>query len=205
MPFVPAPNIVQVEIRMRLDGQNIENRIMVDALAPVTPAIVSTIANGVGDWVKDHLAPQLPDAISFREVYAKDLSAVDGYEATFDLSEVTGAVIGVPLPNHVTICASLRTGSVGRSARGRLYWPVLTEDQVTNNTVNGPTLSNIRTTLMALREVITTDLMMSWVVVSYRHNNAPRPGGPVYYVISNVVFTDDTVDSQRRRLPGRGR
>lgn len=204
MAFVPAPNIMQVEIRMELAGQKIENRIMIDALAPITATHVFSTANAIGNWVQTSFAPQLPDAVHFREVYVKDLSSQDGFEATHPFTELSGSVIGVPLPNHVTICASLRTGHIGRSARGRLYWPCLTQDQVTDNTVNAATLASFRTVLLGLLDLITGDMMMAWVVVSFRHNNEPRPGGPVYYMINNILFTDDTVDSQRRRLPGRG-
>lgn len=41
-------------------------------------------------------------------------------------------------------------------------------------------------------------------VASRRLNNAPRLIGVATEVI-DVVLADDTVDSQRRRLPGRGR
>jgi len=43
-----------------------------------------------------------------------------------------------------------------------------------------------------------------WVIASYFQNGAPRVGGPVYFVVDQIVFVDGIVDSQRRRLPGRG-
>jgi len=204
MPFVPAPNIVQCEIRMQLDGQRIENRIMIDCLQAVNSTAVTECANFVRAWCQSTFALQLPEAVSFREVYCKGMDSPNGFEATAPFVDVHGAMLEPPLPNNVTICASLRTGQIGRSARGRFYWPCLAETQVDGNTVNQAALTNISTALNALKSEI-SDHMFAWVVVSYRHNNAPRTGGPVYFVINNITFTDDTVDSQRRRLPGRGR
>jgi hypothetical protein len=44
-----------------------------------------------------------------------------------------------------------------------------------------------------------------WVIVSYITDNAPRVGGPVYFEVNDILIVDDVIDSQRRRLPGRGR
>jgi hypothetical protein len=43
-----------------------------------------------------------------------------------------------------------------------------------------------------------------WSVVSTQHNKAPRTNA-VVLPITNALCVDTTVDSQRRRLPGRGR
>jgi len=43
-----------------------------------------------------------------------------------------------------------------------------------------------------------------WSIVSYQSLGVPRPGGPVYYLVTNTTTTDDVLDSQRRRRPGVG-
>jgi hypothetical protein len=42
-----------------------------------------------------------------------------------------------------------------------------------------------------------------WVVLSRYTAGAPRAAG-VAFAVTRALFTDLTVDSQRRRLPGRG-
>jgi len=51
--------------------------------------------------------------------------------------------------------------------------------------------------------VVADGLGADWVVVSRFHDNAPRTAGVVSFINAATVV-DATVDSQRRRLPGRG-
>lgn len=203
MPFVPAPNLVEVEIRAISDGQHIENRIMVDALAAPTAEILSSIAEAVWDWATGTYALQLPDQVAITAVVATDLSSEEGGQVTVSEAPVNGSVGGGALPLNATLCFSLRSTSRGRSARGRLYLLALPATSVSQNTVHSAYASNVLTGLNGLIDVI-SGLGFVWVVASYIHDGAPRVGGPVYFAITNVILVDPTVDSQRRRLPGRG-
>lgn len=50
----------------------------------------------------------------------------------------TGDLTDSPLPNQVALVTSLKTGLMGRSYRGRIYWPGFTEaDSVGNYCVSG--------------------------------------------------------------------
>lgn len=203
MPFVASPNLVEVEIRAVSDGQHIENRITVDVLTDPTPEILDTLATAVWNWCDDSYSLQLPDTVAIEAVVATDLSQIDGFQVTVGPAPLPGAVGGGSLPLNATLCFSLRTTSRGRSARGRLYILALPATQVTQNTVGSTYTTNVVTILEGLKDAIEA-LGYSWVVASYISEGAPRPGGPVYYAINNIIVVDRTVDSQRRRLPGRG-
>lgn len=206
MPFVPAPNIVSCEIRALFDGQQVENRINIDVGQSPTEATCGAVADIVGQWVIDSYAPLLPSAVVLREVYVKSLESQEGAEATYVFDPfLPGGRAEAPMPNETTLCLSLRSGSIGRSARGRTYvLGICKVSQVGNNIVpvDGEAF---RSAFDQLRVLLTaSELPYQWVIVSYRHNKAPRPGGPVYYDVRSVGLTDFTLDSQRRRKPGNG-
>lgn len=205
MPFVPAPNIVQVQIRATKDSQFVENRIHVNCFHEPTAADLALIAGGVETAVRTSWVDDLPGDVTLREVYVKSLHEENGIEFTAAFpTNTTGAVVGDPLPNHVTACISLRSGQVGRSARGRMYWLGLTEPQVQGNNLTASTMAALVVDVNEVYNVFFNN-GFRWVIVSYQSGGIPRPGGPVYFIVNGIIFTDSTVDSQRRRLPGRGR
>lgn len=204
MAFVPAPNIVMVEVRALLDSQQIENRFMVDALTAVTPTNLDDITNFVSVWAQAHYFPLLPNAVSLREVVGTDLTTQNGQQHTIVPSgSVIGGTAQAPMPNETSFCVSLHTGSRGRSARGRSYVLALGKGQVAGNIIDSGYLTSMVAAYQELIDTLSTN-GFALVVVSYRANKVPRPGGPVYFPITTAVATDNIVDSMRRRKPGVG-
>jgi len=205
MAFVPAPNIVQCEMRATRNGQQIENRIMVDALSVPDNAMLLDIATIAWEWWRDEYAAVLPSSINLREVVCTDMSSQNGGQVTYaPVTNIVGGITGGGLPNEVAVCVSLRTGVRGRSARGRLFTLGVAGSQMADeNTINATADSLITTAVQALINAIAAKNYVP-VIVSYRSNNAPRPGGPVYFVITSAVIVDRVVDSQKRRKPGVG-
>jgi len=204
MAFVPAPNIVMVEIRATLGGQKIENRVMVDALTTPTASIVSDICNVVNVWAQGTYFDQLPDAVALTEVVATDLTVENGDQITITpVGPFVGALLGTTMPNEVSFCVSLRSSSRGRSARGRAYVLGLVQSDVNGNNLSSTRAEGLRSAFEELKTVI-NEAGWALTIVSYRHNNAPRVGGPVYFLVETVVVTDLVVDSMRRRKPGVG-
>jgi len=204
MAFVPAPQIVMAEIRARFAGQSIENRVMVDVLAPVTPALVDDVANIVDVWAQAQYFPVLPTRVVLNSVVATDMSAQDGAQHTITPeATVTGGLAAEVMPNETTFCIGLKSNSRGRSARGRFYVLGLARPDVTDNDLSAVRANSFVAALNDLIDRITT---AGWrlVVVSYISNGVPRAGGPVYYEIVNATFSDLVVDSMKSRKPGVG-
>lgn len=203
MPFVPAPNIVQVEILAQKDGALIENRIMVNVFHAPTLADLTAVAAVVTPWIVARYAPNLPADVTITGLRLSDMSQQNGPFLQPGLA-IPGEKALPAMPNEVTYCISLRTGSAGRSGRGRFYVLGLARvDVATTNRV----AALYRTEIVEDMAVLITDLVnagFAWVIVSHFNNNALRPGGPVYFPVTNVTTTDDVVDSQRRRRPGVG-
>lgn len=204
MPFVAAPNIVEVEIRAILDGQHIENRIMIDVLTVPTATICETAAATVMGWVLAHYRDTIPAEVTFTEVVATSLATIDGAQFTATYTDATiGGVSGGSMPNEVSLCASLRSGLRGRSARGRFYALAVPRSQVVGNNADPTFVAGLVTVMTDLKTAIEAAGWL-WVIVSYITEGAPRVGGPVYYTVATISYTDNIVDSQRRRKPGNG-
>lgn len=205
MPFIPVENTLLVELRQRLDGQAIENTLYFrkPAGAPTLSDAV-TLANNLLVWWTTVLAPNLSNLLTLAEITVTDLSSATSFVHTqaAPVPNPTGAVAGHALPNNCALCVSFRTASRGRSFRGRNYVPGMTESGSESSRIDVVTAGLI---VDAYQEVaqVAEDSLYLWVVVSRFTNNAPRVTG-ISTPITSVVLVDNVVDSQRRRLPGRG-
>lgn len=204
MPFVPVPNGIQANLRLSYDGQEVENVIGFRAPGDPTPADLAAVAEGVEDWWMANIRSIVPATVVFREVYAVDLSTQDGGVFTASGSNGSaGTNAFAAMPNNVTLAVTLRTAQRGRSYRGRIYHIGLTEPQVTDNEVV-PTIITLLSTAYAALLNAANFGGCELAVISRQLNNVPRLIGVATPVIDTVI-ADPVVDSQRRRLPGRGR
>ena len=211
MPFVPVPNTAEVELRMTLDSQRIENTLYFFNAAGPDPTSMNLLAAELETWWINEAAPLLPADVALREIVVTDLTAANSFQITRGITPPEPGTLGQPaLPNNVTLAVSFRTAIRGRGYRGRNYVPALTEGQVVNNTVAGATVTDWAT---AYASILTDPGIAGagWVwVVASRYLGVDSNGKPIPRVVGNaepitsVVVTDATVDSQRRRLPGRG-
>lgn len=205
MAFIPAPNVVQVEIRSLNDGQKIENRLFVDVFHEPLQSDLDALAGAVSAAVSTQWVPRMPSTWVCTEFFLRSMHTANSIQSTYPqpASSFTGTGGGAALPNNVSLCVSLRTGNAGRSARGRLYWQALMEPDVAENTVGTSAVVGITNAVSTLRSNILA-LGYAWIICSFIANGVPRPGGPVYFPVTSILVVDPVVDSMRRRLPGRG-
>lgn len=212
MPFIPVANTVEVELRMTLDDQKIENTLYFESANAPVFADMALLASNIVIWWDTSIAPLLPVDVVLREVVVTDLTSATGPQYSSALDGSNAGTLGQPaLPNNVTLAVSFRTALRGRSFRGRNYVPALTEGQVVNNTVNSSVLLDYTNAYNAIiTEVAPSDGPWTWVIVS-RYSGVDSEGKPIPRVagvttpVQAAVIVDATIDSMRRRLPGRGR
>jgi len=211
MPFVPVSNTAMVEIRFLLDDQHIENTLYFERADAVTSENLTSLNNAVLAWWIDNMSTLQPTALQLSEIVCTDLTSDSGPQVTLAPPVAQfGSVDSPVLPNNVSLAISFRTGLRGRSFRGRNYIPALWEGGVIGNTV-GTTIVDAFAT--AYTELITdtgvADAGYTWAVVS-RFSGVDGDGKPIpretglSTPVASVVIVDATVDSMRRRLPGRG-
>jgi hypothetical protein len=204
MAFIPVPNVVLAEIRMTLDFQRVENTLYFEFPAAPAPSDLVNLGDDLLAWYTALMAPLQSSFVALREIYLTDLTSSTGpTHSVSPATLVTGGITGEVEPSNVTIATSFRTNQRGRSFRGRNYFVGVAAAQLAQNTFTPAFITSLKN----VYDQLPASLPLSdatWVVVSRFSNNAPRVAG-IATPVSAVVVVDPTVDSQRRRLPGRGR
>jgi hypothetical protein len=203
MPFVAVPNTAQVNVIQELDLQKIENVFHVQNTSGTGLPDLGAIASLFGSWWETDLSPEVSHDLILTEVVATDISQEGGtQEAWTPTGIVTGGNSSGSTPNNVALCISLRSVQRGRSYRGRSYLAGLPETSVNKSRLDPSFVTAFVSSYNGLI-VDLADAGFRLVVVSRFHNKLPRIV-PITTPIVLALAVDNVVDSQRRRLPGRG-
>lgn len=205
MAFVPVPGVLEAEIRMSLDNQLVENTLYFKPTVTTPGGTPTDLANDLLVWWTVNMSPALSDNTLLREIYVTDLTTATSGAATqpAPAPAPTGGRTGAPSPNNVSLAVSFRTAQRGRSFRGRNYIAGINEPDTEWNQISAALEGLI---LAGYNALLTAPFSgdWEWGVVSRFANKAPRVTG-VFTPITSVTIVDRTIDSQRRRLPSRGR
>lgn len=210
MASVPVANTAEAEVRMLLDAQHVENTLYFEYGAPPDASQLLSLGNGLISWWTTNMAPLTPASTVLSEVVCTDLTTPTGPQATaVPLASTPGTMGTTVLPSNDSFTISFRTALRGRSYRGRNYIVGLGASQVAGNNMVLGYADAFVTAYEALFALATAE-GCTWVVVS-RYSGVdpvtkkpiPRAAG-VVTPITTVLYVDLVVDSQRRRLPGRG-
>ena len=203
MPFVPTPDVAKVELRYTYQGQQCENTLFFIHNVGINLTDMEALAGAIAANYSTAIVPNVPTSLILREIYVEDQSDASAPAVTYTVGLPQAGTDGAPAaPNNVTLCVSFRTVGRGRSSRGRNYILGITENEVDNNTVS------------PLAWLPWFDLYQefldfgplgpwTWGVLSTISGGVPRTVG-LFQPITAFTVVDATVDSQRRRLPGRG-
>jgi hypothetical protein len=210
MPFIPVENVALIEVRMLLDDQKVENTLYAQSVDALDGARLSSMANVVKDWWTDQYGPLVSDLVTLREVTCTDLTTATGSQVSVSGGLAPGGQIGGSEPSNVSLAISFRTTLRGRAFRGRNYIVgIPLERMASQNEVESTFASDLTSAYIQLREDLDS-ADFTWVVVSRFSGVDPETGDPipreagVATPVLAPLVTDLTVDSQRRRLPGRG-
>lgn len=183
-----------------------KNIINFRAEAVVELATLEQLAADCEGWWRTYLRPIQHTGIALRSLTIRDLGVAGGVALLHNVAAPqNGSEVGISLPNSVTCVVSMRTPFAGRSFRGRIYHIGLGEGTVTGNSVAPAHLILMLAAYSQLLEFPVGIMETPWRpgVLSYYANNALR-SVPVFTPATNFT-SDGVIDSQRRRLPGRGR
>lgn len=205
MPFVPATNVVSAQMVYTQQGQFVENVYHVQFPAAPTPSTMNTVAAAFVSWFNVTQKTTVNVNVNLVKVLMTDLSSVNagGVEYTTGLP-IAGASAGTESPMNVTVAIKFLTGFRGRSYRGRIYHVGLVEGSYSGSTLGAGSLTTLKTTYDTLRTNIAGLAGGYGLVVLSRRENKNWRINAVATLIT-AVDVDATLDSQRRRLPGRGR
>jgi len=165
---------------------------------------INDVTDAVAVWYNNNIINILSEDVVGTVARGVDMSTNPGLEVELTYN-VSGGVASEAAPNNVAAVPSFRTGVGGRSFRGRNYISGVPNSQILINVLDNGFVANVITAYMQLLAgggVLPAN--WEWVVVSMFSAGAQRPVG-LTTPVQNVIFTDTIVDSQRRRLPGRGK
>lgn len=203
MAYIPVPETLQANVRFTLDGQQVENVFDFSYAGSDFATAASSIAGRLNLTWWAALRDFLSDQLVHTETYMVDLDSSSGPVATFGaFTNPAGDAPVNPAPNSVALCITLRTEKRGRSFRGRKYQMGIGANAITKSEVSSGVGDGILDAYEALRVACATDTT-PMVVASRYANKAPRLTG-IATEVDLCVLRDYVVDSQRRRLPGRG-
>lgn len=198
------PNVVKVEMRYTWDTEEVENTLYFFLPAPHSAEGLAILGAELYDVWATEFRPLQSASVSLREIYLRSMSGLVAPEYTFTTGlPAIGTNTQAPLPNNVTLSISFRSGLTGRSSRGRNFILGMTEDQVAQNLVAPAVIAAYVAAYEQLLPAASRLGSAIWVVYSQYSGGVIRPSGTFNFVLS-VVVVDNVVDSQRRRLPGRG-
>jgi hypothetical protein len=196
MPFVPYPAL-QVNVIGSYFGQLVENVWHCLVVGPTPP--LGDLASVAAAFQTGYAAMQIPlsDQYFVSQIDVQFLGLITGPQFTlFITPPQSGGNASPGMPGSVAFCVRLRTGAPGRSFRGRKYFTGLCEGTVTDNLFDATTADTIVSAINSMQTALTA--------LNYPLAILSKTALAVTEVV-NVGYYDLVVDSQRRRLPGRGR
>jgi hypothetical protein len=190
-------------IQVNLYGHDESNDMLLNvfhvlAPGPVAASDCDAVAGAVGGWCTSTYSTTWALNISSDRVVATDVSVLDSFQSEI-AANASGGLLGAAVPSNVTLAVKKSTGLRGRANRGDWYtWPC-TVDQLESLDSNLFLASHRDACVAALENLIAALNTAGYALVV-----ASEATG-LTHVVKHFVATDRAVDSQRRRLRGRGR
>lgn len=206
--FQPCDKTVEISVQGTYDGQLVENKFYAQAVEVITSTMVDAMATVVAGWVHDTMLAHCNPSYVHSRVVARDLTSEASFES-IDSSHAgeAGTVTGTPQPGNVTIAIHRATEFSGKKQKSRIYWPGLVNTYLSSPDV----LTTVAATaliadLEALRTAILDDSSATWAYgYPQRFIDKVRLTAANFIPVFGHTVTDLNLDSQRRRLKGRGR
>lgn len=203
MPFVPIPATLQANIRFLLAGQQCE----ICLHFSYADSDFETAVDNVGDAIATEWWPVarafLSNQLVSNGIYFVDQSSASGpvsLRAPFATPQGASSIFAAP--GNVAFTITHRTANRGRSYRGRSYMLGIPADQIGAGLLSTGARDAYVSAFNTLRLEAASD-GNPFVIASRYANGSPRTTG-VATPVTQCEAVDLVVDSQRRRLPGRG-
>ena len=208
MAFQPCPDAAQILVQMTMDSQLVENIFYVQKSGAWAAGDLQLIADTVDTWASGAYMPAVSPAVFYNRTIVRDLTTSGAPQAVSTVHAGTqGSLSGSQVPNNAAFAIHRNSVVTGKHSKSRVYTLGLTHDEMTSASVLSSSAANAR---KAVLDLLRTELLaMSGLVVTYGYLERIDGGAPLptanFIVSTGHSYRDLYVDSQRRRLPGRGR
>lgn len=191
------PDVVRVTIFGQRDTRQVLNTFHVRNTLGWSLSAMASLAADVQTWINGQYKTIVPATYNWYLISVRQYSLTT--PLAYDLS-ISPVIVGTRGGNaeagNVTSTMSLRTGYAGRKYRGRMYVAGISEADVTNADL---LISGYVSTLAVITQALLTAMNVGTRALCIFHKLTNTYTDVNGYAIENIV------DSQRRRLPGRGR
>jgi hypothetical protein len=202
MAFIPVHGVAEVQMIFSDGSNQMENTYYAFSDAGWNEASLLALAADFAAWDLAGAREMRSNTVGLIKVICRDLTTETAPTVEIPVTPTQyGALESAVMPGNVTL-AIKRSGSLsGRSYRGRIYWIGLTETQCTANRISDSSRNAILGYLDDLTDTLAgSDILLG--VVSRYTAGAPRTTG--VFTSTPHWSADVDLDSQRRRLNGRG-
>lgn len=204
MEFIPVINTVQAELIYSAGGQVTETVLQFVSLATKNITNFNALGAALVTWWGTNIKPNLPTTQSLTQIKLTDLDNANGLVLNYGTGlPIVGTNAGAASPNNVSLVITKRTLKRGRSYRGRIYHGLIPVTALTGSVVASSTTSGLVAAYSLLISLTVGSDTYNMCVVSRSHNKVVTSPAETNLVTS--MDSDGIVDSQRRRLPKRGR
>jgi len=169
---------------------------------PITESVLDEMAAAFKAWWNTYLKTEVSSTVSLEVIRCRSLDSETG--PTYDYTDglpITATSAAASAPNNCTFAVQWRTASSGRSYRGRTYHIGLTTTKYSANMLTVPNATDFQTYYGNLPDALQT-IGYNLVVLSRYHDRTQRP--TAIHTLVTSCHVDRTLDSMRKRLPGRG-
>lgn len=201
-PFIPVPNTARVRMVYSLFGQTIMNVFNYEQTGPFLSADLIALNSSVLTEWSANLKPGMSNQITLEYIESTALDTAAGFQETLAVGVVGGRATPAA-PTGVTLAIKFASGLIGRSQRGRIYVVGSCIADLAGDQYDNVTAAAILSNYTTFFNNIAATTGANHVVVSYCSGGVWRTTGQTTPV-TNYVLTDNNIDSQRRRLAGRG-
>jgi hypothetical protein len=206
-PLILVPATVQVEMIYLHLGQVMENVYHVrtnSGSAQPTEAQMDVLATTFEAWEHNTGVQSRSQLCKLTLIRIRDLSVAAGLVKEYTpTTTVQGTGVATVCPGNVTVAVRWSTGRGGRSFRGRTYHIGLQDNFTNGNQITTAAQTQLANAYNLLAASITNLAGHNMTVVSYAANKFWRSTG-LSTPITNASV-EINLDSQRRRLTGRGK
>lgn len=203
-PKPDNPRVCLVRFLYHRDTRTLMNTFHVQQAAPWNLASMQQLATVMHTWWSSSFHNAVPVGVGLYQIQVRKLDPTEPLAYDLDISpDDPGLRVGTMEPGNVTLTISWRTGLAGRYFRGRLYVPCLVENDVASNDL---VTSGYITVLAACAITLLTNLQAAAFTLTIFHppHYPPKLLDNQFTDVTTAVL-ENIVDSQRKRLPGRGR
>lgn len=205
MAFFPIPNTVRIDIHYNQAGQNTENVLYVTNPDGFGGSELDDLRNKFIDWIDATWTPVLPNTTSVTGFIMTDYTSDTGDVLVYTPVAPIAGDQNAGLPNNVTLSVAKDIQQRFRGGHGRLYVPGIPGDKATQTLVDSTFANLLRAALENLRTSIIGIPDTNWFLSLPRFTYVGGvPTAVEVFPIIQFKLVDYRIDSQRRRLAGRG-